>query len=99
MNLVRGGRTAASCGGLRSVNILMQENICDELLKHRTVDQLREHGLFEIMPQIHFWFLHYSLLNILTRLPENYIEHQEFFVNSDFFAKICNIFYKSNSFY
>jgi hypothetical protein len=47
MNLVRGGRTAASCGGLRSVNILMQENICDELLKHRTVDQLREHGLFE----------------------------------------------------
>jgi hypothetical protein len=45
MNLVRGGRTAASCGGLRSVNILMQENICDELLKHRTVDQLREHGL------------------------------------------------------
>lgn len=54
---------------------------------------------FEIMPQIHFWFLHYSLLNILTRLPENYIEHQEFFVNSDFFAKICNIFYKSNSFY
>jgi hypothetical protein len=54
---------------------------------------------FWIMPQIHFWFLHYSLLNILTRLPENYIEHQEFFVNSDFFAKICNIFYKSNSFY
>jgi hypothetical protein len=45
MNLVRGGRTAASCGGLRSVNILMQENICDELLKHQTVDQLREHGL------------------------------------------------------
>jgi hypothetical protein len=47
MNLVRGGRTAASCGGLRSVNILMQENICDELLKHRTVDQLREHGLLK----------------------------------------------------
>jgi len=39
------------------------------------------------MPQIHFWFLHYSLLNILTRLPENYIEHQEFFVNSDFLPK------------
>jgi hypothetical protein len=47
MNLVRGGRTAAFCGGLRSVNILMQENICDELLKHRTVDQLREHWTFE----------------------------------------------------
>ena len=47
MNLVRGGRTAASCGGLRSVSILMQENICDELLKHRTVDQLREHWTFE----------------------------------------------------
>ena len=56
MNLVRGGRTAAFCGGLRSVNILMQENICDELLKHRTVDQLREHWTFEKCHRYSFGF-------------------------------------------